>query len=43
MNKSSEGGFVIKLDFAKAYDNVDWNFLLNMMNVMGFGDKANLG
>ena len=28
-----------KLDIDKAYDNVDWSFLLTIMQKMGFGDK----
>lgn len=39
MNKSESGGILLKLDFAKAYDNVDWNFLLGTMSEMGFGQR----
>lgn len=28
MRKSEEGGIVLKLDFAKAYDNIDWSLIL---------------
>lgn len=39
MGKRSEGGLLIKLDFAKAYDNIDWDFLLDLMKEMGFGRR----
>ncbi|KAL4385916.1 hypothetical protein GQ457_09G028800 [Hibiscus cannabinus] len=32
-------GIVFKADFRKAYDFVDWNFLLFVMERMGFGKK----
>ncbi|KAJ9558860.1 LOW QUALITY PROTEIN: hypothetical protein OSB04_013474 [Centaurea solstitialis] len=32
-------GLIFKVDFEKAYDTVDWNFLLETMNRMGFGKK----
>ncbi|KAJ9539609.1 hypothetical protein OSB04_026115 [Centaurea solstitialis] len=32
-------GLIFKVDFEKAYDSVDWNFLLGTMNRMGFGKK----
>lgn len=28
-----------KLDIEKAYDHVDWSFLLSVMGMMGFGEK----
>ncbi|KAK3225502.1 hypothetical protein Dsin_005364 [Dipteronia sinensis] len=37
MDKDS--GLLIKLDFEKAYDNVDHEFLDSMMKGMGFGEK----
>ena len=34
---------VIKLDMAKAYDRVNWKFLINVMEMMGFdGDVLDL-
>ncbi|KAJ9562981.1 hypothetical protein OSB04_008141 [Centaurea solstitialis] len=30
---------VFKVDFAKAFDSVNWNFLLSTMSQMGFGQK----
>ncbi|RVW44886.1 hypothetical protein CK203_109627 [Vitis vinifera] len=37
--KKNENGIMCKLDIEKAYDNVDWSFLLTVMQKMGFGDK----
>lgn len=39
MKKKSEGGFLLKIDFAKAYDNIDWGFLLDVLAAMKFGYK----
>ncbi|KAJ9565161.1 hypothetical protein OSB04_001127 [Centaurea solstitialis] len=32
-------GLIFKVDFEKAYDTVDWDFLLETMKRMGFGKK----
>ena len=37
--KNNESAILCKLDIAKAYDNVDWTFILTVMQKMGFGDK----
>jgi hypothetical protein len=29
----------LKLDFAKAYDKVSWNFLLKTIDMMGFAKE----
>src|ERR1044071_7373082 len=28
--------FLLKIDFEKAYDNVNWNFLISILSQMGF-------
>ena len=37
--KNNENGILCKLDIEKAYDNVEWYFLLIVMQKMGFGEK----
>ena len=37
--KNNENEILCKLDIEKAYDNVDWSFLLIVMQKMGFGEK----
>jgi hypothetical protein len=37
--KSSEPGVLCKLDIEKAYDHVNWDFLLYMLRRCGFGEK----
>nr|CAN73828.1 hypothetical protein VITISV_043065 [Vitis vinifera] len=37
--KNNENGIMCKLDIDKAYNNVNWYFLLTIMQKMGFGDK----
>ncbi|XP_020270858.1 uncharacterized protein LOC109846046 [Asparagus officinalis] len=33
------GGILLKLDFVKAYDMLDWNFILDVLKAKKFGDK----
>ncbi|KAK8695640.1 hypothetical protein V6N13_000791 [Hibiscus sabdariffa] len=33
------GGVVVKIDFAKAYDCVRWEFLFQVLHAMGFGER----
>jgi retron-type reverse transcriptase len=37
--KSNKKGIVLKFDYEKAYDRVNWNFLEEMMVSRGFGPK----
>ena len=37
--KSNNGAILCKLDIEKAYDHVDWSFLLAVLGKMGFGGR----
>ena len=37
--KRNESGVLCKLDLEKAYDHINWDFLLTVMQKMGFGEK----
>jgi len=37
--KKKEMGIILKLDFEKAYDKVNWNFLFEYMQMRGFSEK----
>ena len=37
--KRNESGVMCKLDLEKAYNHINWNFLLIVMQKMGFGEK----
>jgi hypothetical protein len=37
--RSSEPGVICKMDLEKAYDHVNWDFLLYMLRKCGFGEK----
>ena len=38
--KSNRGTILCKLDIEKAYDHVDWSFLLAVLEKMGFGERC---
>jgi hypothetical protein len=39
MHRSKQQGYVLKLNYEKAYDKVNWNFLLDVLDKRGFGGK----
>ncbi|GKE26983.1 cysteine-rich receptor-like protein kinase, partial [Tanacetum coccineum] len=39
LKKLKRKGLIFKVDFKKAYDNIEWGFLLEIMKCMGFGDR----
>lgn len=39
IRKKKKTGLIFKVDFEKAYDTVEWTFLLDSMEKMGFGEK----
>lgn len=41
--RSEESGVLCKLDTEKAYDHVNWNFLLSMLRKSDFGGNSVLG
>lgn len=39
MHRSNLEGHILKVDFAKAFDTVDWEFLLELLEARGFGNR----
>ncbi|KAJ0805636.1 putative RNA-directed DNA polymerase [Helianthus annuus] len=39
IKKKKDKAFILKIDFDKAYDNVNWNFLVSIFQEMGFHEK----
>ena len=37
--EKNETRVVLKLDFEKAYDKVNWNFLFDALKLWGFSEK----
>jgi hypothetical protein len=40
MHHNKQQGYVIKLDYENAYDKVNWQFLLDIIEKRGFGEKC---
>ncbi|KAJ0427872.1 putative RNA-directed DNA polymerase [Helianthus annuus] len=41
LKKEKMKAFILKIDFEKAYDNVNWNFVISVLNQMGFPPRWN--
>ena len=39
MVENKREGSICKLDIEKAYDNINWQFLLKVLQKVGFGSK----
>ena len=39
LKQRKKEGVILKLDFTKAYDSVEWEFILEVLEVTGFGEK----
>lgn len=39
LKKKKKKALIFKVDFEKAYDSLDWEFLVDCMRKMGFGDR----
>jgi hypothetical protein len=39
VKRKKQNGIILKIDFEKAYDKVNWHSLYNMLQQKGFGDK----
>ncbi|MFS7950995.1 putative RNA-directed DNA polymerase [Helianthus anomalus] len=39
LKRSKKKALMLKIDFEKAYDNVSWSFVLDVMSQMGFGPR----
>ena len=40
MLRRNDGGFVCKLDIEKAYDHLNWEFVLEVMSRMSFAQRG---
>ncbi|KAF5795822.1 putative RNA-directed DNA polymerase [Helianthus annuus] len=39
LKKSKKEALLFKIDFEKAYDNINWGFVIDVLRQMGFGDR----
>jgi hypothetical protein len=39
IHRKKMSGIMLKLDFEKAYDKVNWEFLYQTLRIKGFSDK----
>ncbi|XP_071700056.1 secreted RxLR effector protein 78-like [Rutidosis leptorrhynchoides] len=39
LKRNKRHGIIFKVDFEKAFDSLNWNYLLEVMKCMGFGSK----
>ena len=39
LHRKNQSGIILKIDFEKAYDKVNWNFLLQSFRMKGFSSK----
>ncbi|XP_039123641.1 uncharacterized protein LOC120260266 [Dioscorea cayenensis subsp. rotundata] len=39
IHKRRVSGHILKVDFSKAFDTVDWDFLFDLLTIRGFGDR----
>jgi hypothetical protein len=39
VHHGKQQGYVVKLDYEKAYDKVNWMFLIDVLRKRGFGSK----
>jgi hypothetical protein len=39
VHQSKQEGFILKVDYEKAYDKVNWKFLLGILEKRGFGKR----
>jgi len=37
--RKKDSGIILKIDYEKAYDRVNWDFLLEVLRSRGFDDK----